>query len=119
MALARRPGRTPRCPADGLTDAELDWLPPDGGWSLRRVIHHLARLERLHAAALDETLADEDPPCRYEEACRRLDEVARAAAARGVDPSIVYAGLYGVLATPDEVLDLVLAIEAELLAESP
>jgi hypothetical protein len=40
------------------------------------------------------------------------------AAGRGEDASIVYAGLYGVLATPDEVVDLVLAIEGELLAGS-
>jgi hypothetical protein len=103
-----------------LTDAELDWLPPDGGWPLRRVLHHLARSERLYAAALDEALPDEDPPCRYEEACRRLGEVVRVAAAHGEDASIVYAGLYGVLyAAPDEVLGFVLAIEGELLAESP
>jgi len=28
--------------AAGLTEAELDWLPPDGGWPLRRVLHHVA-----------------------------------------------------------------------------
>jgi len=105
--------------AAGLTEAELDWLPPDGGWPLRRVLHHLARSERLYAAALDEALPDEDPPCRYEEASRRLGEAVRVAAAHGEDPSIVYAGLYGVLATPDQVLDLVLDIEGELLAASP
>jgi hypothetical protein len=40
----------------------------------------------------------------------------RAARARGRDESIVYAGLYGVLQTPEEVVGLVLAIEGELLA---
>jgi len=104
--------------AAGLTEAELDWLPPDGGWPLRRVLHHLARSERLYAAALDEALPDEDPPRRYEEACRRLGEVVRVATTRGEDASIVYAGLYGALAAPDEVLGLVLAIEGELLAGS-
>ena len=47
--------------ADALTVAELEWLPPDGGWPLRRVLHHLARSERLYAAALDEALRDEIP----------------------------------------------------------
>jgi hypothetical protein len=104
--------------AAGLTEAELDWLPPDGGWPLRRVLHHLARSERLYAAALDEALPDEDPPHRYEEACRRFGEVVRVVAGRSEEASIVYAGLYGVLATPDEVVDLVLTIEGELLAGS-
>jgi hypothetical protein len=104
--------------AAGLTEAELDWLPPDGGWPLRRVLHHLARSERLYAAALDEALPDEDPPHRYEEACRRLGEAVRVVAGRGEDKSIVYPGLYGVLATPDEVVGLVLDIEGELLAGS-
>src|SRR6266850_752177 len=86
--------------AAGLSEAELDWLPPDGGWPLRRVLHHLARSERLYAAALDEALLDAEPSGRYGEACRRLDDELRAVAARGHDPSIVYAGLYGVLQTP-------------------
>ncbi|MDP9133339.1 MAG: DinB family protein [Actinomycetota bacterium] len=99
-----------------LSAVELDWLPPDGGWPLRRVLHHLARSERLYAAALDEALPDDDPSRRYEAACRRLDDGVRAAGERGKDESIVYAGLYGVLQTPEEVVGLVLAIEGELLA---
>jgi len=102
--------------AAGLTEAQLDWLPPDGGWPLRRVLHHLARSERLYAAALDEALPDADPVRRYEEACRRLGEAARAVSGRGESASIVYAGLYGGLAEPDEVISLALAIEGELLA---
>ena len=99
-----------------LTEAELDWLPPDGGWPLRRVFHHLARSERLYAAALDEALPGEDAPARYEAACRRLDVSVREAAGRGADTSVVYPGLYGVLRTPAGVVDLVLAIERELVA---
>ncbi len=100
-----------------LSPAELDWVPPDGGWPLRRVLHHLARSERLYAAALDEALTG-DAPSRYEEACRRFDEGVRDAARRGPDPSIVYPGLYGLLQEPPEIVDLVLTIEAELLAET-
>lgn len=98
-----------------LGEVELDWLPPDGGWPLRRVLHHLARSERLYAAALDEALPDDDPSRRYEAASRRLDDGVRAARDRGPDESIVYAGLYGVL-TPEEVVGLVLTIEGELLS---
>jgi hypothetical protein len=101
--------------ASELSLVELDWLPPDGGWPLRRVLHHLARSERLYAAALDEALPDDNPSRRYREACRRLDDEVRAVAGRGDEPSIVYAGLYGVLQTPEEVIGQVLAIEGELL----
>ena len=45
--------------AHELTEAELDWQPPDGGWPLRRVLHHLARSERLYAASIDEALPGE------------------------------------------------------------
>jgi len=97
-----------------LTKDELDWLPPDGGWPLRRVLHHVARSELLYSASLDEALPDGDAADRYEEACRRLDE--RVGAARDGDDSIVYAGLYGVLRTSAEVVDDVVTMERELLA---
>jgi DinB superfamily len=101
--------------AAGLSREELDWQPPDGGWPLRRVLHHVARSELLYAASLDEALPTEDPQARYVEACRRLDEVGRTAAERD-DGAIVYAGLYGVLRTPEQVVEDVLTMEAELLA---
>jgi len=79
------------------------------------VLHHLARSERLYAAALDEALPADDAQAGYDEASRQLAEAVRAATDRGPDPSIVYAGLYGVVHTSAEVVDLVLAIEGELL----
>jgi DinB superfamily len=103
--------------AAGLTQDELDWLPPDGGWPLRRVLHHVARSELLYSASLDEALPSDDPAPRYVEACRRFDEAIRAAFSRGEDASVVYPGLYGVLRTPEEVVDDVLTIEGELLAQ--
>jgi hypothetical protein len=103
---------------EALTPAELDWLPPDGGWPLRRVLHHLARSERLYAASLDEALRGESPSSRYIEACGRLTDAARAAAAHRDDSSIVYPGLYGALQTPGEVVEQMLAIEGELVAEA-
>lgn len=100
--------------AASLSDAELDWQPPDGGWPLRRVLHHVARSELLYAASLDDALP-EDPRVRYAEARRRLSERFRAARERGADDSIVYVNLYGALYTPDEAIDEVLSIENALL----
>jgi hypothetical protein len=101
--------------ADGLGEDELDWQPPDGGWPLRRVLHHLARWQWLYAGSLDEALPG-DAPARYEQACQRLDEAVREAERRGDDQTTVYAGLYGVLHQPKEVIELVLTFEGELLA---
>ena len=103
--------------AAGLRAAELDWPPPDRGWPLRRVFHHVARSELLYSASLDEALPGEDPRERYMEACRRLGEAIQAADARGDDPSVVYPGLYGVLRRADEVVDDALLFESELLAD--
>jgi hypothetical protein len=102
--------------AAGLTEAELDWEPPDEGWPLRRVFHHVARSELLYAASLDEALPEGDARSRYEEACRRLDEAVDVAVARGEDTSIVYAGLYGVIRKAGEIVGDALAMEQELLA---
>jgi hypothetical protein len=102
--------------AAALTAGELDWLPDDGGWPLRRVLHHLARSERLYAAALDEALPGGGPAERYEEACRRLDAAAREAERHAGDPATVYPGLYGTLNSPAEIVGLTLTIEGELLA---
>jgi hypothetical protein len=101
--------------ATALTPDELDWAPPDGGWPLRRVLHHVARSELLYSTAIDEALPSADPETRYLEACRRLGEAVRETRGRGQDPSVVYAGLYGVLRTPDQVIGDVVTIEGELL----
>jgi DinB family protein len=101
--------------AAARSEAELDWRPPDGGWPLRRVLHHVARWQWLYAGSLDDAL-EGDAPSRYEQACRRFDEAMKASERRGADPAIVYAGLYGVLHHPKEVVELVLTFEGELLA---
>ncbi|HYB70045.1 MAG TPA: DinB family protein [Candidatus Bathyarchaeia archaeon] len=101
--------------AAGLTAADLDWQPPDGGWPLRRVLHHVARSELLYSTAFAEASEEPDPVRRYDAVCRRLDAAARAVEARGPDPSIVYAGLYGVLRTPEELVGDLLTMEGELL----
>jgi predicted RNase H-like HicB family nuclease len=41
----------------GLSDAVLDWVPPDDpdGWSIRRILDHLAQAEIWYMGRLDET----------------------------------------------------------------
>jgi hypothetical protein len=100
-----------------LSDDELDWQPPDGGWPLRRVFHHVARSERLYAASFDEALPDE-PVARFQEADARFRKSLRSAEAAAVDPSIVFPDPYGTFFTPAEVIGEVLSLEDELLAQA-
>ena len=44
----------------GLSDAELDHLPADAGWSPREVVHHLADSEMTSAIRLRKLLAEDD-----------------------------------------------------------
>jgi len=102
--------------ADGLGEEELDWRPPDGGWPLRRVVHHVSRCERLYATALDEA-PPVDPVIRYERAARLLDQRLCEAQRRVGDPSIVLVNLYGVFYTPASAVQEVLDLESALLTE--
>ena len=59
----------------GLHDAELDRRPPDGGWTAREVVHHVADSEMTSAIRLRRLLAEEDPVIQgYDQAefARRL-----------------------------------------------
>lgn len=102
--------------AASLSTEELDWLPPDGGWPLRRVLYHVARTERLYAAALDEALPATDAHGSYLAACERLSEALGELDRREGDASVVFPGLYGVLRSPGEIIDDLLTMEKELLA---
>jgi hypothetical protein len=102
---------------DGLAEEELDWRPPDGGWSLRRVVHHVSRCERLYATALDEA-PPVDPSARYERAARLLDERVREAPRRAGEPSVLFVNLYGVVYTAETAIQEVLDLEGALLAEA-
>lgn len=62
--------------ATQLSPAQLDWIPPDGGWTLRQMLHHLASAETYYAIWLDEALPDE-PVMRYSEANRRFVQQLR------------------------------------------
>lgn len=103
--------------AAGLGEDELDWQPPDGGWPLRRVLHHVARSEMLYATALDQGLP-EDPLARYAEADSRLRQRLLAAQARRDEHSIAYPNLYGTMLTPDQVASDLLACEREVLEQT-
>lgn len=59
--------------AEQLSLQQLDWMPPDGGWSLRQILHHLASAEMYYAIWLDEELPEETV-ARYEEANRGFGE---------------------------------------------
>ena len=103
--------------AAALGADELDWPPPDGGWPLRRVLHHVARSEILYAAAFDEALPD-DPAARYVQADARFGERLAAARAIAGDPSVVFPDPYGTFFTPESVVAEVLALEGELVVQA-
>jgi hypothetical protein len=44
----------------GLSDNQLDYLPTDGGWSPREVVHHTADSELTSAVRLRKLLSEED-----------------------------------------------------------
>jgi DinB superfamily len=103
--------------AAALSADELDWQPPDGGWSLRRVLHHVARSELLYAASFDEALP-EDPAARYAQADARLGERLVASCASATDTSIVFPDPYGTFFTPAKAVVEVLALELELTGQA-
>lgn len=45
----------------GITDAELDARPADGGWTPREVVHHTADSEMTAAIRLRRLVAEDDP----------------------------------------------------------
>lgn len=45
----------------GITDAELDHPAPDGGWTARQVVHHLADSEGTAYVRLRRLIAEDDP----------------------------------------------------------
>jgi hypothetical protein len=101
--------------AAGLTREALDWQPPDGGWPLRRVLHHVARSEILYASAFDEALPG-DPVARYVEADARFGK--QLAVALDAEGDAVFPDPYGTFRTPAETAGEVLALEEELVRQA-
>jgi hypothetical protein len=104
--------------AAALGPDELDWRPPDGGWPLRRVLHHVARSELLYAASFDEALPT-GPAARYVEADARFGKRLVTARAIAGDESIVFPDPYGTFFAPGEVVAEILALECELITQAP
>jgi hypothetical protein len=50
-----------RAAVAGLTEAELDRQPADGGWTPREVVHHVADSEMTSAIRLRRLIAEDDP----------------------------------------------------------
>lgn len=96
-----------------LTPAELDWMPPDGGWTLRRVLHHVAR--GFYAAWLDDPLP-EISVARYIAASQRLVSRLAAALEAPTTPGQVYFGSEGRVTTLAAIIEDVLTARARLLA---
>ena len=103
--------------AAALSPDELDWPPPDGGWPLRRVLHHVARSELLYAASFDEALPA-DPAARYAGADARFSERLAASRALAADPSIVFPDPYGTFFRIEDVVAEVLTLERDLVTET-
>jgi DinB superfamily len=45
----------------GLTDADLDRVPPDGSWTARMVVHHMADSEMTSALRVRRLIAEDRP----------------------------------------------------------
>lgn len=84
-----------------LNEKQLDWTPPDGGWTLRTALHHLARAEIYYATWLDEPLPDE-PVDRYREISSRFEQRLRQVLLHPLDGSKA-------LFNPEEEYELVAA----------
>lgn len=95
-----------------LTSAQLDWQPPDGGWNLRRVIHHVARTYG-YAAWLDEALS-EDAEARYIEANRRLRSGLARLIAEPPPPDTAFYMAKGRQFTPAEAVREILEAEEQV-----
>lgn len=50
-----------RASVAGLTDAELDTRPADGGWTPREIVHHTADSEMTSGIRLRRLIAEDDP----------------------------------------------------------
>ena len=98
--------------ASGLTRAQLDWQPPDGGWTLHRVLHHVARWYG-YAAWLDDALP-EGTRARYVEAHQRLRKQVAHLLTTPPPPDTAFYGNAGRPFTLADMLQQVLAAELEL-----
>ncbi len=98
--------------ASHLTPAQWDWQPPDSGWTLRRVIHHVARTYG-YAAWLDEALPEEAEE-RYRESNRRLRASFARLIAEPPPPNTAFYMGEGRQFTPAEAMREILEAEEQV-----
>ena len=101
--------------ASRLTEDELNWSPPDGSWSLRRTLRHLAATELFYSAWLDEPLPDQ-PIARYTEANRRMRERLGETLARSEWPEMSVFDSDALPTTLERIMREALEAEKALLA---
>lgn len=95
-----------------LTPLQLNWQPPNGGWALDRVLHHVARWYG-YAAWLDEALPA-DPRARYEAAQHRFQTRVAHLLSDPPPPDTAFYGNAGHQFTLVEAMDDVLSAEREV-----
>ncbi|HZR42484.1 MAG TPA: DinB family protein [Ktedonobacteraceae bacterium] len=101
--------------AKQLTVAQLDWLPPDGGWPLRRTLYHLAFAEIFYSVWLDEPLPEE-AVARYREARSRFEQQLRHVFLHPAEKSMaLFSPESHTAVTAEYLVQLVLAEEQTLL----
>ncbi len=90
----------------GITEVELDHPAPDGGWTARQVVHHLADSEATAYVRLRRLIAEDDPLIQgYDEPeyARRLHYERPVASSLAVLQAVRAAGLDLLESlTPDE-----------------
>lgn len=101
--------------AQHLSSEQLDWAPPDGGWTLRQALHHLAGAEVYYAVWMKVALPDE-PLARYSEANRRFEQRLRRVFALPPEEQTTLFIDVQTTSTAEQVAQLVLAEESALLA---
>lgn len=94
--------------ADQLSAAQLDWMPPDDNWNLRRVLHHVS--QGFYVAWLDDPLSEE-PVARYAEASRRLQEAITNVAIIDDRHDMIWLAVEAEVVAPERIISQLIATE--------
>ena len=100
--------------AGQLTPEQLDWQPPDGGWTLHQMLHHLASGEVFYSAWFHRPLPEE-PLARYGEANQRFYDQARVALLDQVSEGQVFMEDDLGIFRPDQVVRDVIELEKKVV----
>jgi hypothetical protein len=72
-----------------LTEAQLHWSPPDSGWSIFTIVHHLAGAELYYATSLEMVLPT-DTSIRFQEAAKRIEQAVEREMNQPFNASEIY-----------------------------